>query len=197
MMNTDDRRQANRKTLRRLGFAAVLMFGFGFALVPLYSVFCSVTGLHGKTGRIDLEQALTTRVDKSRLVTVEFLAQVDDGLPWEFRPMERRIQVHPGVVTEVHYYARNTSGRQITGQAVPSFAPGLAARYFNKTECFCFTRQTLQAKEGKDMPIRFVVDPALPEDARTVTLSYTFFLAQGSAPASKDAAESGKLDAIL
>lgn len=196
-MDVSDRKHANRRTVKRLGIAALLMFGFGFALVPIYDVFCDITGLNGKTGRIEQEKALTGKVDKDRLVTVEFLGMVNSDLPWEFRPMVRRVKVHPGAVTEVHFYARNKQDQPVSGQAVPSLAPGLAAKYFNKTECFCFTRQTLQAGEGKEMPIRFVVDPALPEEVRTVSLSYTFFPAQDDAPAADVAVEKGKLESIL
>lgn len=192
-----DRRQANRRTVKRLGIVAVLMFGFGFALVPLYDVFCDITGLNGKTGRVELEQALSAEVDEDRLVTVEFLGRANSDLPWEFRPMVRRIKVHPGEVTEVHYFAQNTADHAIVGQAVPSVAPGQAGKYFNKTECFCFTRQTLDAGEGKEMPIRFVVDPALPENVRTVSLSYTFFQAKDDASAETVSMEKGGLDSIL
>ena len=174
-MDANERQQANRRVVKRLGLSAVLMFGFGFALVPLYDVFCDITGINGKTGRIEQEAALSQEVDKERLVTVEFLATVNSKLPWEFKPMIRRIKVHPGEVTEVNYFARNKTDRLVAGQAIPSLAPGLAAKYFNKTECFCFSRQTLQPGESKEMPLRFVVDPQLPEEIRTVSLSYTFF----------------------
>jgi cytochrome c oxidase assembly protein subunit 11 len=171
------RAHANRRVVTRLALVVLGMFGFGFALVPLYDVFCQVTGLNGKTGRIELEQALSDNVDTGRMVTVEFLATVNSELPWEFRPVVKRISVHPGEITEVKYQARNLDAQSVTGQAVPSLAPGLAARYFNKTECFCFTRQTLGPHETKDMPLRFVVDPDLPADIRTVSLSYTFYQA--------------------
>jgi cytochrome c oxidase assembly protein subunit 11 len=196
-MQADDRTQANRRIVRRLGIAAVLMFGFGFAMVPLYDVFCDITGLNGKTGRIELEQALSAQVDEDRLVTVEFLGTVHSDLPWEFRPMVRQVKVHPGEVTEVHFFARNRKDSQVTGQAVPSVAPGQAAKYFNKTECFCFTQQTLEAEEAKEMPIRFVVDPALPEDVVRISLSYTFFQAKDAAPAATLSMEKGKLDSIM
>jgi len=196
-MDIDDRKQANRRIVRRLGIAALLMFGFGFALVPLYDVLCDVTGLNGKTGRIELEQALTTQVDENRLVTVEFVGRANSDLPWEFRPLVRRVKVHPGEVTEVHYFAKNTTDHTIVGQAIPSLAPGQAAKYFNKTECFCFTQQTLAANESREMPLRFVVDPALPEDVRTVSLSYTFFQAQGAVPAATVSAEKDGLDSIM
>jgi len=173
------------------------MFGFGFALVPLYSVFCDITGLNGKTGRIDAEHALTAQVDRDRLVTVELLGSVNSDLPWEFRPMVRQLRVHPGEVTEVHYLARNRKDSRVTGQAVPSVAPGLAAKYFNKTECFCFTRQTLQAGEAKEMPVRFVVDPALPEDVVRISLSYTFFQAPGAAPAAAVSMENDGLESVM
>jgi cytochrome c oxidase assembly protein subunit 11 len=174
-MDSGELQAANRRVVKRLGIAAVAMFGFGFAMVPLYDVFCDITGINGKTGRIEQEVALSQEVDEERLVTVEFLAIVNSKLPWEFRPMIRRIKVHPGEVTEVNYFARNKTDRLVAGQAIPSLAPGLAAKYFNKTECFCFSRQTLQPGESKEMPLRFVVDPQLPEEIRTVSLSYTFF----------------------
>ena len=138
-MEYQERASANSKIVKRLAIAAVCMFGFGFALVPLYDVLCDITGLNGKTGRMELEQALSQTVDADREVTVEFLATVHSDLPWEFKPMVRKIKVHPGVVTEVNYFARNMTGDVVTGQAVPSVAPGLAAKYFSKTECFCFT----------------------------------------------------------
>jgi cytochrome c oxidase assembly protein subunit 11 len=192
-----ERSEANRRVVRRLAFVVVGMFGFGFALVPLYDVFCDITGINGKTGRIALEEALSEEVDEDRLVTVEFLATVNSDLPWEFRPLVKRISVHPGEVTEVNYFARNRTGRMVTGQAVPSLAPGLAAKYFNKTECFCFTRQTLGPDEAKNMPLRFVVDPELPEEVRTVSLSYTFYQAQGEDRGETLSMESGKLDSIM
>lgn len=196
-MSHDQRRQANQRTLRRLGLVALLMFGFGFALVPLYDVFCDITGLNGKTGRVEREQALSAQVDEARLVTVEFLGRANSDLPWEFRPMVHSVKVHPGAVTEVRYFAKNTTGHAIVAQAVPSVAPGQAAKYFNKTECFCFTRQTLEAGEAKELPLRFVVDPALPDDVVRVSLSYTFFPAEDAAPAATVSMEQGKLDSIM
>jgi len=175
-MDAAERTQANKRIVKRLGIAALLMFGFGFAMVPLYDVFCDITGINGKTGRIDAEEALSQRVDEDRLVTVEFLATVNSKLPWSFKPVIRKIKVHPGEVTAVNYIAVNKTGNTVTGRAVPSVAPGKAAAYFNKTECFCFTQQTLGPEETKEMPLRFVVDPELPEDIRTISLSYTFYL---------------------
>ena len=196
-MVIDERKQANRRVVKRLGIAALLMFGFGFAMVPLYDVFCDITGLNGKTGRIELEEALSQTVDEDREVTVEFLATVHSELPWEFRPMVRRVKVHPGEVIEVNYFARNKTGEIVTGQAVPSLAPGLAAKYFSKTECFCFTRQALGPGEGKEMPLRFIVDPELPEDVRTVSLSYTFYKAKPEEAGKEISMGSGTLDSIM
>lgn len=174
-MQPEDLTRANRKLVGKLGLVVIAMFGFGFVLVPLYDVFCDITGLNGKTGRIDAEAALSHVVDTSREVTVEFVASVNSDLPWEIKPMVRKIKVHPGEVTEVKYAARNKADGTVIGQAVPSLVPGLASKYFNKTECFCFTQQVLEAGEYKEMPLRFVVDPALPEDVTSVALSYTFF----------------------
>jgi cytochrome c oxidase assembly protein subunit 11 len=196
-MEENDRKQANQRVVKRLGIAAVLMFGFGFALVPLYDVFCDITGINGKTGRIEMEEALSQQVNEDRLVTVEFLATVHSDLPWEFRPLVKRIKVHPGEVTEVNYFASNKTENLVAGQAVPSLAPGLAAKYFNKTECFCFTRQTLGPGESKEMPLRFVVDPGLPENVRTVSLSYTFYQAEPDTSGSTVSMESATLDSIM
>ena len=196
-MSENDCKEANQRVVKRLGIAAVLMFGFGFALVPLYDVFCDITGINGKTGRIELEEALSQQIDEDRLVTVEFLATVHSDLPWEFRPMVKRIKVHPGEVTEVNYFATNQTENLVAGQAVPSLAPGLAAKYFNKTECFCFTRQTLGPGESKEMPLRFVVDPELPENIRTVSLSYTFYQAEPDEPGSTISMDSATLDSIM
>lgn len=164
--------RANRRTAIKLGAVAVAMFLFGYALVPLYDVICQVTGLNGKTGRA---QTASAGVDRSRTVTVEFVGQAQAGLPWEFRPMVRSVDVHPGEITTAKYYARNRADEAITGQAVPSVAPGRAAAQFKKIECFCFTQQTLKAGEAREMAVQFTVDPQLAPEVQTVTLSYTFF----------------------
>jgi cytochrome c oxidase assembly protein subunit 11 len=196
-MDSRERSTANRRVVKRLLVAVVAMFGFGFALVPLYDVFCDITGINGKTGRLEREQALGQTVDEERMVTVEFLASVNGELPWDFKPTTRRIKVHPGVVTEVTYTARNRTAAAVVGQAVPSVAPGLAAKYFNKTECFCFTLQTLGPEEEKEMPLRFVVDPNLPEEIGTLSLSYTFFQARDAQPVSPLSGDSGSLESIM
>ena len=158
----------------------VLMFGFGFALVPLYDVFCDITGLNGKTGRIEAAEIDAGAIDESRTIEVRFLASTTSGLPWSFEPLVKKMQVHPGQVYEAYYRVRSTSQKKTLGQAVPSVSPGLASQHFNKTECFCFTKQELEALETRDMPIRFVIGPGISQDIDHVTLSYTFFsLEQG------------------
>jgi cytochrome c oxidase assembly protein subunit 11 len=151
------------------------MFGFGYSLVPLYNVFCEVTGLNGKTGELSAAEAAALRPDLEREVTVEFVTSVSAGLPWRFSAPAQKVVVHPGVVTAVEFAIVNDGGRDMVGQAIPSVAPATAARYFSKTECFCFTQQPLVAGQLKKMPVRFVVDPKLPVDVQTVTLGYTFF----------------------
>lgn len=163
----------NRILTGKLLLMTLAMFGFGFLLVPVYDVFCDITGLNGKT---DTTAAVVTEApDLDRWVTVEFLGTVNQGAPWEFRPAVNRMQVHPGQLYSTAFFARNRSQAAISGQAVPSVSPGQAAEYFRKTECFCFTRQDFLAGEEKDMPLRFVVDPDLPAHVDTVSLSYTMF----------------------
>ncbi len=166
----------NLATFLRVGVIAVAMFGFGYLLVPLYDVFCEITGLNGKTGRVD-EQAVVDRYtpDTSRTVKVQFVANNNLGMPWQFGPVEATMEVHPGKVYTTAFTAHNPTTRDMIGQAVPSVAPGKASRYFNKTECFCFDQQPLAAGETKEMPIRFIVDPNMPRDVETLTLAYTVF----------------------
>ena len=173
-MTESKRRQANRRTAKRLGVVVLAMFGFGFALVPLYNVFCEITGLNGKTGVVEAK-SLDGSYDESRLVTVEFVGSVNSALPWEFAPVRYKMQVHPGKVYEAAFVARNMAAETKIGQAVPSVAPTTASRFFNKTECFCFTAQKFNPGEERQLPLRFVIDRGLPAEIRTVTLSYTFF----------------------
>ncbi len=173
-MSVTDRNSANRRSAGRLGLVVLAMFGFGFALVPLYDVFCEITGLNGKTGVVEAS-ALDGNVDESRLITVEFTASVNSALPWEFGPISYKMKVHPGKVYEASYVAKNLGSQARVGQAVPSVAPASASKYFDKTECFCFTRQRFEAGESRELPLRFVLDKALPAEIKTVTLSYTFF----------------------
>jgi cytochrome c oxidase assembly protein subunit 11 len=166
----------NRALLLKLSIVVIGMFGFGYALVPFYEKICEVTGLRN-IARAD--EVRNTQVDSGRTVRVEFDANVRT-LPWTFRPLEVVIGVHPGEVRQVIYEVVNTSDRAVTGQAVPSYGPPQAAQYFRKLECFCFTKQTLQPGERRQMPVAFVIDASLPPDVATITLSYTFFEVEGA-----------------
>ncbi|MBI2802413.1 MAG: cytochrome c oxidase assembly protein [Gammaproteobacteria bacterium] len=168
---------STRKLVTKLSLLVLVMFGFGYALVPLYNTLCTVTGLNGKTGRLSEATAAAMPKDDTRLITVEFVTNVNSGMPWRFKPLVTRIAVHPGVETAVDFEVMNTSSDAITGQAVPSLAPNEVARYFSKTECFCFTQQTLAAGETRRMPVRFIVNPKIPAHVDVLTLSYTFFRA--------------------
>lgn len=159
----------------KLAMIPLLMFGFGFALVPLYDVFCDITGLNGKTGRIEASEIDAGQVDTSRTIEVRFLANTNTGLPWNFEPLVKKMDVHPGQLYEAVFRVRSASEETTLGQAVPSVSPGLAAEYFNKTECFCFTQQELAGRETRDMPLRFIVGNGISEDIEQITLSYTFF----------------------
>lgn len=172
-----DRQRNVARTTQRLALAAVLMFGFGYALVPLYDVLCEVVGLNGKSSVL-LAAASDPSVQaaaQAREVTVEFVATSNAELPWDFRPQVARMKVRVGQPAETIYVAHNRAAQEITGQAIPSVAPKVAARHFHKVECFCFTEQKLAAGEQKDMKVRFRIDPELSKDVHTVTLSYTFF----------------------
>jgi cytochrome c oxidase assembly protein subunit 11 len=153
----------------------ILMFGFGFALIPLYDAFCDLTGLNGKTGRIEASEIDRSQIDESRTIEVRFLANTNSGLPWSFEPLVKKMVVNPGQLYEAMYRVRSTAGNQTTGQAIPSVSPGLAAAHFNKTECFCFTQQTLEGYESRDMPLQFIVGTDISEKIEQITLSYTFF----------------------
>ncbi|MFC6671015.1 cytochrome c oxidase assembly protein [Marinobacterium aestuariivivens] len=163
----------NRRLVVRLLAGAVLMFGFGFALVPLYDVFCRVTGLNGKvtnTGPVAIEDA-----DISRSIRVQFIGVNNEGMPWVFRPQDASVQVHPGEMRQTAFFARNPTARRMIAQAIPSVAPAEAARYLHKVNCFCFDSQSLESEEQVEMPVLFVVDKKLPEHIHTLTLSYTLF----------------------
>ncbi|WP_416306846.1 cytochrome c oxidase assembly protein [Neptunicella sp. SCSIO 80796] len=164
----------HNKTVAKLLLVVVGMFGFGFLLVPLYDVFCDVTGINGKTSNTAASYEGVV-VDESRWVTVEFITRTNTGMPWEFNTQTKKIRVHPGQLNQVDFYAKNPASRDIVGQAVPSVSPGLAALYLNKTECFCFEQQPLKAGEEAIMPMRFYIDPQLPDDINFFTLSYTLY----------------------
>lgn len=167
-------RQNHTKIVTKLVILVVAMFGFGFALVPLYEVFCEITGINGKTS----DQAAvyeTVEVDESRTIMVQFITRTNSGMPWEFTAQTRRVDVHPGEMAEVEFYVRNPAKRDIIAQAIPSVSPGTAALYVNKTECFCFQHQPLKSGEEAIMPMKFYIDPQLPKDISFFTLQYTLY----------------------
>lgn len=170
---SDDLQARNRATVKRLLVAVVLMFGFAFALVPLYDVICDVTGLNGKTSST-AATAAPDAVDEERTVRVSFITR-RSGMDGGFRSEERSVRVHPGEIRMVNFYARNDKGEQVVTQAIPSVTPGEAAPHLKKTQCFCFNQQTLAAGEEKEMPMIFYLDPALPEHIEELTLSYTLY----------------------
>jgi cytochrome c oxidase assembly protein subunit 11 len=172
---TDSRRDENRRlTLRLLGFAAGA-FAFGFALVPLYDVLCDITGVGNPKDLLRASSVQAIEQDESRLVTVEFVADLPTVGSWEFRPVVAEMKVHPGRLYEVDYLAHNLTGRDTVAQAIPNVAPGKATGYFRKTECFCFVPQKFAKDEQRIMPVRFVVDPNLPKSVDRITLSYVFY----------------------
>jgi cytochrome c oxidase assembly protein subunit 11 len=168
--------RSNRALLVKLAVVAGVMFGFGYALVPFYEKICEVTGLRN----IDRADAVVnTQVDTARSVRIEFDTNVRN-MPWKFRALAQATNVHPGAVTQAMFEVENTTDHPVTGQAIPSYGPREAGRYFRKLDCFCFAKQTLAPHEKRDMPVVFVVDPKLPDDVRTITLSYTFFEVEGN-----------------
>ena len=169
---------ANRTLVFKLVVVAIGMFGFGFALAPMYTKLCELTGLNNLQAQDP--GVLNTQIDRTRTITVQFDANLRNELPWSFRPLTNSLQVHPGQLVRVVYEIKNASDRDLFGQAIPSYGPQVAGRYFKKLECFCFTRQELKPNETRQMPVVFVVEPGLPEDVHTITLSYTFFQVEGA-----------------
>ena len=167
----------NRRMRTRLSIVAVAMFGFGFALVPFYDKLCVALGINSLVERT--EPAANTQVDMTRAVTIEFDANAH-GMPWRFQPTVRYLEVHPGQLVQVDYEVANVRSAAVTGQAVASYGPALAGRFFRKLDCFCFTQQTLAAGETRRMSVSFVIDASLPADINTITLSYTFFEVPGA-----------------
>jgi cytochrome c oxidase assembly protein subunit 11 len=163
-------RQNNRITLWKLLMVVPVMLVFCASMVPLYRQICDVLGITATRTLIE-----STRVDNTRKVKVEFVANLNDGFAWKFEPVDRAVEIHPGALATVNYRVTNTLPYATTGRAVPSFAPLEAGLYFNKLECFCFSNQTLQAGETRDMPVTFFVDPKLPKELAAIALSYTFF----------------------
>nr|MDP2191387.1 cytochrome c oxidase assembly protein [Rhodoferax sp.] len=180
-------RHENIRMVSKLVVVAAGMFAFGYALVPIYKAICEVTGINilalGERNIPGAKATLpaNTQVDTSRSITVEFDA--NSRGPWEFRPAQRSLQVHPGELTTVMYEFQNVQNRRISAQAIPSYAPKQASAHFNKLECFCFNQYTLEPGEKKSWPVVFVIDPKLSRDVTTITLSYTFFEVGGKTPA--------------
>jgi cytochrome c oxidase assembly protein subunit 11 len=162
-----------KRLVVRLATAAVLMFGFGFALVPLYEVFCDITGLNGKN--FNEGPAAISSIDRSRTVKIQFVTVNPADMPWEFRPNERTMRVFPGEDKVTAFYAKNPTPEWMVAQAVPSVTPSEAAPYLHKVNCFCFDRQPLEAGADTEMPLVFVVDPELPKHISTITLSYALY----------------------
>ena len=183
-------RSDNLRIFGKLVVVAALMFGFGYALVPIYKTICTALGINVLSlaeidvqggARADPKTATTnTQIDTSRTITIEFDA--NSRGPWEFHPAKRSVDVHPGEMTTVMYEFRNVQNRTMAAQAIPSYAPMQAMPYFNKLECFCFNQYTLKPGESKQWPVVFVIDPKLSKDVKTITLSYTFFEVGGSVP---------------
>ena len=168
------KRAAHRRLALQLGAIALLAFGFGYALVPLYDVLCSVTG-YGDRKQLTRQSAAPTTADVSRLVTVEFVADLPSVGSWEFRPDVQSMQVQPGRLYEVTFFARNLTGQANWVQATPDIAPSASSAFFRKTECFCFVPQQFKAGEEKHMPVRFFIDPALPRQIDRITLAYVLY----------------------
>ena len=173
----------HKKLLKKLLIACALMFGFSFALIPIYTVVCKLTGINGKTSNTAAVAAAS--VDQTREIRVQFLARADQSIPWTFAPEVAKVTVHPGQVQVVNFRVENLTAETVVGQAIPSISPGEAAQYFKKMECFCFTQQSPQAKEIKLMRLQFYVDPALPKDLPEITLSYTLYRVPVSKVASR------------
>ncbi|MGX2039090.1 cytochrome c oxidase assembly protein [Methylocaldum sp. MU1018] len=173
-MNNSDNRKVNTRLIWAIVLVAVGMFGFGFAMVPLYNVFCELTGLNGKVKTEAVADAAYV-ADQSRELTIEFITSVNENMPLAFRAETSKMKIHPGQYYTVKFYAENTSDKKMIGRAIPSIAPGVASEYLSKAECFCFSEQEFEPHKLREMPVRFVIDPSLPENVKDMTLSYTFF----------------------
>ena len=179
--------QAIKRTTFKLCLIVIGMFGFGYALVPLYDVFCEVTGLNGKTNSEAYQyQSTPAAVDKSRQITVQFITNLGEGAQWEFKPVVSQVKVYPGQLESVEFFAKNPSDIARSSQAVPSISPSDGATFLQKTECFCFEQQTLQAGETVTMPMRFVIDQDIPKHITKLTLSYTLFDVTDTAASNMD-----------
>lgn len=171
----DTVRVKTRRSVTSMVIVVALMFGFGYALVPLYNVMCDVFDLNGKTSGEVASAPLPAAIDTSREVTIEFSTTLNGWMPWTFEAVNSAVSIHPGELKTVEFKVSNLTDHDMVGQAVPSVSPGRAADHMHKTECFCFSRQVVKAGESKIMPVRFFVDTRLPKDVKRLTLSYTFF----------------------
>lgn len=175
-----NQQRKNGKLVFKLVATVFLMFGFAFALVPLYDVFCDLTGINGRTADSAAIYE-SVEVDRSRKITIEFITRTNTGMPWQFEARTRKIEVYPGEMNQVDFYVKNATGKDYVAQAIPSVSPGTAAIYVNKTECFCFNHQPLAAGEEALMPMKFYIDPQLPKDITFFTLQYTLYDVTASA----------------
>ncbi len=174
--NSQTAQQAGvRRTVRNSALIVLGMCGFAWALVPLYDLFCEITGLGGKTGGPYVYEPASMVPDTSRLVRVNFITNTNGGMTWDFYPAKGGVRVHPGELKEVSFFVKNTSDRVMVGQAIPSLVPTTAAQYFHKTECFCFNQQVLEPGEEMEMPMRFIVGRELPKNVQSINLSYALF----------------------
>ncbi|UPR58910.1 cytochrome c oxidase assembly protein [Vibrio sp. ED004] len=169
------KKRSTKKLTGYLVLSVVAMFGFGFALVPLYDVMCEALGINGKTNTVSAVQPQGMQPDYSRTIRVEFMSHIKPDMPWTFSPEVRVLEVHPGEVVQTNYIAKNLSASSLIGQAVPSVSPGMGATYFNKMECFCFNQQPLDGFKSAEMGLIFYIEPDIPESINTLTLSYTLF----------------------
>lgn len=167
--------KGNNPLALKLGLVSAAMFAFGFAMVPMYDVFCELTGLNGKTGRADTERVAQYVPDVNRTVSVEFLASLNQSLNWDFYPVVNKLEVHPGQPYTVNYFVKNKTPHRVVAQAVPSVSPVRASAYFDKMECFCFTEQIFEPGQERELTVSFVVAPKLPDNVKTISLAYTFF----------------------
>lgn len=183
MTDKDDNKKAHGRVVGVSSFVVVAMFGFGFALIPLYDVFCDVLGINGSyqtiedgtyDAKAETERALKNGIDESRTITMQFLVTDNDALDLEFKSRTKSLTMNPGQIKEVSYYVKNRSNKPMVLQAIPDITPNLAKKYLAKIECFCFKQQTLQPGEEKEMPLRFVVNSALPETIPVLTMTYRF-----------------------
>ncbi len=169
-------RTAGKRTAIKLALIPLVMFGFGYALVPLYNVFCDITGLGGRgVKQVDAATLDTAGVDRSRDIRIEFITSVNGDLPWRFKALTGTTRINPGALNKAEFVVENTSDQTIVGRATYNVTPSVASVYFSKTECFCFTEQALAPGEKMTMPVRYMIDTDLPDNIKGVTLSYTFF----------------------